>query len=249
MADTYVVSDVHGHLADLRERLTGAGLIGEDDRWTGGDTLLWVLGDLTDRGPEGIGVIRLVRGLQEQAPDQVRVLLGNHESLMLGYRLFPDSRFAEVWQLNGGLASDQEALTDDDIAWLRALPAMAHEGQHLLMHSDTTDYREWGSSVDEVNDTVRGLLAGDDADQHFSVFAALTSRYDFAGDDGAEVAAKMLEVFGGETIVHGHSIIGTLVDKPSHEIDAPITYAEGRVLAIDGGRYDGGPLLLVPLSR
>src|SRR3954447_7896575 len=114
MADTYVVSDVHGHLADLRERLTEAELLDGEDRWAGGDAVLWVLGDLTDRGPDGIGVIRLVRGLQDQAPDQVRVLLGNHESLMLGYRLFPDSRFAEVWQLNGGMTSDQEALTDDD---------------------------------------------------------------------------------------------------------------------------------------
>ena len=28
----------------------------------------------------------------------------------------------------------------------------------------------------------------------------------------------------------------------------PLTYADGLVLAIDGGRYDGGPLLLVELT-
>jgi hypothetical protein len=58
----------------------------------------------------------------------------------------------------------------------------------------------------------------------------------------------MLDTFGGQTIVHGHSIIGLLVNKPSREITDPIAYADGLVVAIDGGRYDGGPLLLVRLD-
>lgn len=249
MGSTYVVSDVHGHLADLRDALVQAGLLGEEDRWTGGaDADLWVLGDLVDRGPDGIGVVRLVRSLQEQAPDRVRVLMGNHESLMLGYHLFPDTRFAGVWLINGGHEMDQEGLSEDDVAWLRALPVMARTGEHLLMHSDTTEYLTWGSSVEEVNATVADLLAGDDAQQHFDVFAALTSRYDFAGRDGEKVATDMLGTFGGSVIVHGHSIIGSLIDVPSEEVDGPISYAGGRVVAIDGGRYDGGPLLLVRLS-
>src|SRR5689334_10109432 len=148
MGSTYVVSDVHGHLADLREVLVRAGLIDEDDRWSGGDARLWVLGDLVDRGPDGIGVIRFVRALQEQAPDAVRVLLGNHEALMLGFHLFPQTRFSEVWLLNGGHQVDQDGLTDDDVAWMRALPVMARTGDYLLMHSDTEDYLGWGSSVD-----------------------------------------------------------------------------------------------------
>jgi len=248
MGSTYVVSDVHGHLDDLRVALTDAALVDVDDRWTGGDATLWLLGDMVDRGPDGIGVIRMMRGLQDQAPDRVRILLGNHESLMLGQHLFPDSRFGEVWKLNGGLQSDQDALTEDEVGWLRALPVMARSGNHLLVHSDTTEYLAWGDDVDAVNATVAKVLAGDDADEHFDVFASLTSRYDFAGGDGAEVARTMLEAFGGDTIVHGHSIIGTLTDQPSSTIEGPISYAGGQVVAIDGGRYDGGPLLLVRLD-
>jgi hypothetical protein len=245
MGSTYVVSDVHGHLADLREVLARAGLVDEVDRWSGGDARLWVLGDLVDRGPDGIGVIRLVRSLQEQAPDSVRVLMGNHEALMLGYHLFPDTRFAEVWLINGGRPHDQDGLTDDDVAWLRALPVLGRCGKYLLMHSDTQDYLAWGSTVEEVNDTVARLLAGDDAQQHFDVFAGLTSRYGFLDD--TEAARDVLDRLGGEHIVHGHSIIGSLVDRPSEEVEGPFTYADGLVLAIDGGRYDGGPLLLVEL--
>jgi len=57
----------------------------------------------------------------------------------------------------------------------------------------------------------------------------------------------MLGILGGQVIVHGHSIIGSLVGSPSWETEAPIQYADRRVVAIDGGRYDGGPLLVVKL--
>jgi hypothetical protein len=117
------------------------------------------------------------------------------------------------------------------------------------MHSDTTDYLEWGESIDDINGTVGELLADDDAEAHWEVFAALTSRFDFAGADGARAAQDVLRTLGGAVLVHGHSIIGTLTQQPSHEIAGPIAYAEGSVVAIDGGRYDGGPLLLVELAE
>lgn len=248
MGSTFVVSDVHGHLADLRATLAQAELVEGEDRWVGGDAALWVLGDLVDRGPDGIGVIRFVRSLQEQAPEQVHVLMGNHESLMLGMKLFPDTRFSELWLINGGVRSDQEALTDEEVSWLRGLPLMALAGDQLLMHSDTTEYLGWGESIDEINSTVAATLAGEDPQQHFEVFAALTSRFDFAGSDGADVARTMLSTLGGARIVHGHSIIASLIDVPSQQVEAPLAYADGLVVGIDGGRYDGGPLLLVQLA-
>jgi hypothetical protein len=92
------------------------------------------------------------------------------------------------------------------------------------------------------------MLAGNDAQQHFDLFAALTSRYDYAGPDGTEVARMMLSTLGGSRIVHGHSIISTLVDVPSAQVEEPLVYADGLVVDIDGGRYDGGPLLLVRVA-
>ena len=97
-----------------------------------------------------------------------------------------------MWAVNGGHESDQQALTDDHVAWLRSLPVMARHGDYLLMHSDTTDYLEWGDSVDDINSTVSTLVAGDDAEALWEVFATLTSRHDFAGGDGARVAEDVL---------------------------------------------------------
>lgn len=241
MGSLYVVSDVHGYRDDLERGLDRVGF--------GGDDELWVLGDLLDRGPDGIGAVELVMSLQRQAPDRVRVLMGNHEILALGRYRFSHGVFARSWRANGGKRRDQARLTDEHVAWLSTLPLMGRAGDYLLMHSDTTEYVAWGESIDEVNARVRTTLADSgDLEGHWDVWARLTTRYDFAGADGAAVARRMLTTYGGERLVHGHSIIGTLLDKPSSAVTEPLLYAGGLVLAIDGGRYDGGPLLVVPLA-
>jgi hypothetical protein len=241
MRSLFVVSDVHGFRDDLVRGLEDAGFSGDDE--------LWVLGDLLDRGPDGIGAIDHVRALQDQAPGQVHVLMGNHEILALGRHRFPDSRFEDSWRINGGLQRDQDGLTEEHVAWLASLPLMANVGDYLFMHSDTTGYLRWGSTVEEVASTVHAALADvEDLDAHWEVWKRLTARYDFAGRDGSEVAQRMLSAYGGELIVHGHSIIGTLLGVPSSEVEQPLLYADGRVLDIDGGRYDDGPLFVVELE-
>ena len=99
MADVYVIGDVHGYLTQLVGVLHGAGLINPDHlstdqpAWTGGTATLWFLGNFTDRGPDGIGVIDLVMRLQREAAavgGSVQSLLGNHEILLVGAARFGD---------------------------------------------------------------------------------------------------------------------------------------------------------------
>jgi hypothetical protein len=88
---TYAVSDIHGHPDKLIAALHQAGLTDAEGNWSGQDVRLWFLGDFFDRGPDGIGVLRLVRRLVAQAGNsagEVRMLLGNHEILALGMRKF-----------------------------------------------------------------------------------------------------------------------------------------------------------------
>jgi hypothetical protein len=169
--------------------------------------------------------------------------------MALGARRFPDSDFRQVWLINGGRQRDQDGLDSDTQEWLASLPLMGRHGDFLFTHSDTTAYRVWGESVEEVNATVRHLLADPrDEQAHLEVFAELCSRYHFARGDGAQTATEFLEEYGGEVLVHGHSIIGMLLGEHPTQTTRPLLYADGHVLDIDGGRYEGGPLLLVRLD-
>ncbi len=249
MTALYVISDVHGHLDDLCRVLQEAGLVDEEARWAGADAELWVLGDMLDRGPDGIGVVRMLRALQQQAPGRMHVLMGNHEALAVAMNRFPRGRIAESWLMNGGRPEDQEELTDDEVSWLAQLPALGRVGDYLLAHSDTLKYLEWGTSLEEVNDAVRARLADPTREhEHWQAWADLTDRFAFTGRHGTDHAAEMLSTYGGECLVHGHTIIGVLLEVPSPQVENPILYADGQVIAVDGGRYDGGPLLLVRLD-
>ena len=257
----YVVGDVHGHRAPLISALRSAGLVDGDTRWSGGDATVWFLGDFVDRGPDGIGVIDLVMDLAEDAREaggRVDTLLGNHEILLLGTHRFGDAEvpsdnglvgrsFERSWRMNGGLASDQAALTAEHIGWLTERPVLELVGDHLLMHSDTVEYLTWGDDIESINAGVREVLTGDDLTAWWEVWRRLTTRYAFRGGDGAEVADRLLGVLGGSRLVHGHSVIADQLGVAPPDIDGPVLYADGRALGIDGGVFIGGPCLVVEL--
>lgn len=112
---TYVTSDAHGHVRALDRALELAG--------PGSGDVVYVLGDMVDRGPDPVGVLRLVRSLPN-----ARVLMGNHERMLLDTLMSEDEREVFIWEMNGGsttargldsLASDEAA---DLIDWIAQLP-------------------------------------------------------------------------------------------------------------------------------
>jgi Calcineurin-like phosphoesterase len=258
----YVVSDVHGHLEVLVDALRRADLLDVDLAWGGGQDRLTFLGDYFDRGPDGIAVVDLVRRLQagaEAAGGRVDALIGNHEILALGVNRFgsrhvPSSpwgrhSFARSWALNGGQLHDQQCLTDDHIQWLCTLDSVLLAGPDLLLHSDTTEYLRWGDTIEQINDAIRAVLVSDDLQAWWQCWGRLTTRHAFAGLEGEQLATGLLELLGGERIVHGHSLIAALTGQSPGEVTGPLSYAAGRVLAIDGGIYGGGPCLVVRLDH
>lgn len=257
----YVVSDVHGYVEPLVDALRHAKVLDSDRVWRGGQARLTFLGDYFDRGPDGIAVVELIRRLQLEAAatgGRVDAMIGNHEILALGMSRFGDQivssgllsrrSFARSWAVNGGQLRDQQRLTDEHIGWLCGLDSVVLAGSDLLLHSDTTEYLRWGETPGQINDAVREVLAGDDLDQWWQCWVRLTTRYAFAGFDGERVATELLDRLGGQRIVHGHSIIATLIGREPGEVTGPLSYAGGRALAIDGGIYGGGPCLVVQLD-
>jgi hypothetical protein len=78
------VGDLHGDYDAWVQIARAAGLIDARDRWAGGKTILVQMGDITDRGPDSLKIVRSLQQLQKEAPakgGQVVVVLGNHEAM------------------------------------------------------------------------------------------------------------------------------------------------------------------------
>ena len=81
---TVAVGDLHGDFEAWETIAEAAQLVDRKGRWSGGSTVLVQLGDITDRGPDSLKIIRHLQALAEQAAKeggQVIVLLGNHEAM------------------------------------------------------------------------------------------------------------------------------------------------------------------------
>jgi hypothetical protein len=264
----YVVGDVHGYLDQLRSALESQRLIDAEGHWSAGRTRLWFLGDFTDRGPDGVGVIDLVMRLSAEAAaagGYAKALMGNHELLLIGAKKFGDTpvnspgstaSFLAAWRLNGGQPSDMERLEDHHLAWMSRLDAVTLEDDHLLLHSDTTAYLDYGTTIDAVNDAVTGVLQRADADESWELFRKFTKRFAFRGTAGTTAARKLLDAYGGRQVVHGHSPIPYLLGETGTEdgdecgkpaVSGPHRYARDLALAMDGGVTMEGPLLVVQL--
>ncbi|WP_405797131.1 metallophosphoesterase [Streptomyces sp. NBC_01506] len=267
----YVVGDVHGYLDELVAALAEQGLIDHEGNWAAGNTRLWFLGDFTDRGPDGVGVIDLVMRLSAEAAaagGYCKALMGNHELLLLGAKRFADTpvnsgagtaTFQAAWLLNGGQKTDMERLQDVHLQWMSRLDALVEEDGHLLMHSDTTAYLDYGTTIEDVNDNVRAILTRNDADECWDIFRKLTKRFAFRDNGGPEAARELMAAYGGRRIVHGHSPIPYLLGEVGTEepsdgeenagpvVDGPHVYADGLAIAMDGGVTMAGKLLVVRL--
>lgn len=239
------MGDVHGCRDVLVGLLRDAGLVDPSERWRGGDARLWLVGDLTDRGPDGIGAIDLVRRLEDESGGAVRCLLGNHEVLLLSVFRFgreetsiPGESFHEVWRRNGGVESDLQALTPEHVEWITALPPLAVEGETLLIHADTPAYLEVAASIEGLGRATRAVLASGSAAELDDLLAIVSDRMRL--DDRAAVHA-LLEAYGGSRIIHGHTPIAAVRGVDPRDVTGPLVYCEGLVTNIDHCLFAGGP--------
>lgn len=262
-APLYVAADIHGHRAEFRELLRDAGLADGRGQWAGGDARLWLLGDYVDRGPDGIGVIEDVRRLADEAEaagGEVGALLGNHEAQLLAAHRFGDMSvtgwdepggFRGGWARFGGCEEDLRRLAPEHVAWISGLPAVARVDGYLFLHSDTVRYLEFGSTVADVNAAVSTALSSADAAKWLEFCERMSDRGAFRDAEPAHAGdpvSVMLDALGGETLVHGHSTLTKYFGVAPDDVRDVLRYADGRVVAIDGGVYEGGRILLTRLS-
>ena len=247
----YVIGDIHGQYDKMVAALRAAGLIDEDNHWRGGDATLWFMGDYFDRGPDGIAAVDLIRALQDEAAaagGRVGALLGNHDVLILAARRFgdrpsggPGGSFLSSWRINGGEAGDLARLSAAHEAWLADLPALALAGGRLLAHADATFYQVYGRSVPAVNRAIRALLHGHDAAAWDRLLDYFSQRRAFQDRDlGPARVGRVLAMYGGRQLVHGHTPIAKLAGCRPENVTGPLVYAGGLAIDVDAGMYLGG---------
>ena len=82
------VGDLHGDFAAWTAIAKAGGLTDAKGHWAGGKTILVQTGDVVDRGPDSLDIIRNLQSLQREAPrsgGKVITLVGNHEAMnMIG---------------------------------------------------------------------------------------------------------------------------------------------------------------------
>ncbi len=121
----YVVGDIHGRL-DLFAALIDA--IERDDSEAGAaETVVVLLGDLVDRGPDSAGVVAKAR--EWQARRRVRILAGNHEEMFL--ESFEDTNLLRHFLKHGG----RETLLSYGISLERYNDSTLEELQRLMQLS------------------------------------------------------------------------------------------------------------------
>ena len=80
------VGDLHGDYGAWTQIARAAGLIDGGGHWAGGKATLVQLGDIRDRQPDSLKIVRNLQQLQKEAPragGRVIVVLGNHEAMNL----------------------------------------------------------------------------------------------------------------------------------------------------------------------
>src|SRR3954453_5895547 len=117
---TSAIGDVQGCFDELRQLLDRCQYTKDRDR-------LWFVGDLVNRGPKSLEVLRFVRELGDRAI----TVLGNHD-----LHLVTQHEGIERRRKDGSFDDVLDAPDAKDLAaWLRTRPMMHVEGEYAMVHA------------------------------------------------------------------------------------------------------------------
>jgi bis(5'-nucleosyl)-tetraphosphatase (symmetrical) len=141
---TYAIGDIQGCYVEFQQLLAQIRFDPAKDR-------LWLVGDLVNRGPDSLQVLRFVKSLGDKAI----TVLGNHDLHLLAVaegtaELHRSDTLDEVLG-----APDRDEL----LAWLRQQPLLHAEGNYVLVHAGLLpqwSVKQAASLAREVESALRG---------------------------------------------------------------------------------------------
>lgn len=142
----WAIGDIHGCFDTLEALWPRLGFDRDADR-------LWLVGDLVNRGPKSLEVLRWAKRLGEQLGERLAVVLGNHDLhlLALDRGVNPPKRLDT---LDAVLAAPDRA---ELVAWLRRQSFLVRRGEFVLVHAGLLP--DWGlERAEALADRLEELL-------------------------------------------------------------------------------------------
>ena len=174
--DFYVIGDVQGCAEPLARLL--AQIPAHAD--------VWFCGDLINRGPDNLGVLRQVHALGSRA----RVILGNHDIHLLG--------------VAAGVRTQGRSDTLDDILlspdcdywlnWLRQWPLAHHEHDILMVHAGVMPQWTLEQTL-RYSDEAHTMLASDNYIEHLKTLFGSSPNYWKNSLRGADRVRAIINAF------------------------------------------------------
>lgn len=224
---TIVVGDVHGCLEELDELLRLVELR------PGFDRLVFV-GDLLDRGPDPVGVVRRAREFGAAS------VLGNHEDKHLKWARHEAWRRRDPTHRNPLRPFSPERLAQhgrlsaEDLAWIASLPIVLRlDAGWAVVHGGLSPRRRLDDQI--RHEVLRLRLVGEDG-----TIAARPR-----GEISPALAPWATRWPGPESVIYGHDVHG--LDEPRVDEPAPGV----RCVGLDTGCCYGGRLsaLVLPTEE
>jgi hypothetical protein len=188
--NVYAMGDAHAdHVrllgvlkaAKIIDPLTPAGVEPKDLKWTAGNAVLVVTGDMINKGPSDGGsslrVIAILRALQQSAKNsggQVILLMGNHEAMFLA-DWQDKTDFRKELDNKGLVARDVANCRGDLGEFLCGLPVAVRVNDWFFSHAGNTN----GKNIAELNVIVQ------------EAFVSFQSLLTFASDKASIVDARL----------------------------------------------------------
>ena len=176
---TYAIGDVQGCFDELQALLERVGFNREHDR-------LWFVGDLVNRGPKSLEVLRFVRELGDRAV----TVLGNHDlHLVTQHEGFERKRKDDTFEDVLG-APDAKELVD----WVRTRPMMRVEGNWAMVHAGLLPQWTIGKSLSLAQEVEQALRAANYRDFLANMYGSEPERWEdsLAGWDRLRVIVNAM---------------------------------------------------------
>jgi hypothetical protein len=159
-ADIFAIGDPHSDSIRLTNAMRSAGIVDTSAHWSAGNAVLVTTGDMIDKGPRALEVLRLLKALQSEAGRAGGrvVVAGNHEAEFMANP--SDSKFDEfAAQLSSaGMKREDVAHCKGDIGeFLCGLPFAAKVNDWYFSHAGNTK----GRTIAQIERDVEA-----DFDQH-----------------------------------------------------------------------------------